>query len=95
MSIITTNWLMVPSEIIAVYSECNKEPANALCGIIHFLTLTAVCTCNCSSSRDLSGHLEQAQSRICVSQIGETRNMCGLYVLKYIEIWPLRTTEWQ
>jgi len=33
---------MVPSEIIAVYSEYSREHENALCGIIQLLTLIAV-----------------------------------------------------
>jgi len=59
VSIRTTNRLTVPNEIIAVYYEYNKEPANALCGIIHFLILIAICTCNCCL--DLSGQIEKAQ----------------------------------
>jgi hypothetical protein len=82
---------MVPSEIIAVYSEYSREHENALCGIIQLLTLIAVRTCNCYL--DLSGQIEQAQSHVCVSETGETRNMCGLSVLKYVEMWPFRTTE--
>lgn len=73
---------MVPCEIIAVYSDYNKEHENALCGIIQFLTLIAVRTCN--FYWNLSGQVEQAQSHIWVSEIGETRNMYGLSVLKCV-----------
>jgi len=34
--IMTIHWLMVPSERIAVYSECNKDHEIAVCGIIQF-----------------------------------------------------------
>jgi hypothetical protein len=84
---------MVPSEIIAVFSEYSRKHENALCGIIQLLTLIAVRTCNCYL--DLSGQIEQAQSHVCMPEIGETRNMYGLSVLKYVKMCPLRTTERQ
>jgi hypothetical protein len=84
---------MVLSEMIAVYPEYNKEHENALCGIIQVLTVIAGRTFNCYLG--LSGQIEQAQSQVCVSEIRETRNMYGLSVLKYVEMWQLRTTERQ
>jgi hypothetical protein len=81
--IVTTNRIMVPSEIIALYSEHNKEHSNTLRGIIQFLTLIAVRIYNCYW--DLNGQLEQAQSYICVSGIREIRNTYGLSVFKNLK----------